>query len=114
MIPELHACEEAEDFFAALRVPFDTSVLASHRVPILRRFGEMLVDIVDRHPGADDATLRSLARAALQEAYHAERLGKPPLRAPAATACGGCALVSACPTEPPGPAVVDPPASAVH
>lgn len=102
MIPELHACEEAEDFFEALHVPFDPPVLSTHRVPILRRFGEMLVDIADRHPGAEDATLRRLVRAALQEAYHAERLGKPPLRAPGAAACSGCALVSACPTEPSG------------
>jgi hypothetical protein len=96
MIPELHGCEEAEDFFDALAVPFDATVLASHRLPILRRFGDMLVDVVDRHPGADEATLRSLARAALQEAYHAERLGRPaPVRAGGA-ACGGCALASAC------------------
>ncbi len=98
MIPELHACEEAEDFFAALGVPFDAAVLAAHRLPILRRFGELLVDIVDRHPGADDATLRHLARAALQEAYHAERLGKPAPGRTAGTACGGCALAAACAT----------------
>jgi hypothetical protein len=116
MIPELHACEEAEDFFAALHVAFDPSVLAAHRVPVLRRFGDMLVDIVDRHPGADDGTLRSLARAALQEAYHAERLGTPPLRAPGAAACGGCALVSACPTPPPDASLpgADSTASAVN
>lgn len=100
MIPELHACEEAEDFFEALHVPFEAPVLSAHRLPILRRFGDMLVDIVDRHPGAEDATLRSLARAALQEAYHAERLGRP---APgktgaAASSCGGCALAAACAT----------------
>ncbi len=99
MIPELHACEEAEDFFAALDVPFEPPVLAAHRLPILRRFGDMLVEIVDRHPGADDATLRSLARAALQEAYHAERLGRPAHgRGAAAPACGGCALAGACPS----------------
>ena len=68
------------------------------RVPILRRFGELLVDIVDRHPGADDATLRSLARAALQEAYHAERLGRPAAVKAGAASCGGCALAAACAT----------------
>ncbi len=99
MLPELHACEEAEDFFAALDVTFEAAVLGAHRVPILRRFGELLVEIADRHPGADDPTLRALARAALQEAYHAERLGRPGPRldAPAA-ACSGCALVAACGT----------------
>ena len=96
MIPELHACEEAEDFFAALAVPFDAPVLTAHRVPILRRFGELLVDIVDRHPRADDATLRSLARAALQEAYHAERLGRPAPERHGLASCGGCALAAAC------------------
>lgn len=96
MIPELHACEEAEDFFAALGVAYEAKVLAAHRLPVLHRFGEMLVDIVDRHPGADEATLRRLARAALQEAYHATRLGKPAPARSAAAACGGCALAAAC------------------
>lgn len=97
MIPELHACEEAEDFFAALDVTFEPRVLEAHRLPVLRRFGDMLVEIVDRHPGADGGTLRSLARAALQEAYHAERLGRGVRgREPAAGGCTGCALVAAC------------------
>ncbi len=98
MIPELHACEEAEDYFAALDVAFEPPVLTAHRIPILRRFGEMLVDVVDRHPGADEATLRNLARAALQEAYHAERLGKPAPGRTGAASCGGCALAAACAT----------------
>jgi nitrogenase-stabilizing/protective protein len=97
VIPELHACEEAEDYFAALQVSFEPPVLSAHRIPILKRFGDLLVEIVDRHPGADDGTLRSLARAALQEAYHAERLGRPaPGRSGAAPTCGGCALAAAC------------------
>lgn len=96
MIPELQGCDEAEDFFRALGVWFDAAVLAAHRLPILRRFGEMLVELVDRHPGADDATLRALARAALQEAYHAERLGSATSRPAPAGSCGGCALSAAC------------------
>ncbi len=97
MIAELHACEEAEDYFAALDVAFDPPVLSAHRIPILRRFGDLLVEISDRNPGADDGTLRSLARAALQEAYHAERLGRPsPGRNGAVASCGGCALAPAC------------------
>lgn len=100
MIPELHACDEAEDYFAALDVPFEAPVLSRHRLPILRRFGDLLLEIVDRHPGADPGTLRSLARAALQEAYHAERLGLPaPGRSPATASCGGCALAAACVPE---------------
>jgi hypothetical protein len=102
MIPELHACGEAEDFFAALEVGFDPVVLEAHRLPILRRFGELLVEISERHrgapgaPGTDDAALRPLVRAALQEAYHAGRLGKISPRGGAATSCTGCALVAAC------------------
>ncbi len=96
MIPELHGCDEAEDFFRALGVPFDAAALAAHRLPILRRFGELLVQIVDAHPGADDRTLRALARAALQEAYHAARLGVTLSRGAPPASCGGCALVSAC------------------
>jgi hypothetical protein len=99
MIPELHACQEAEDFFDALGVAFEPRVLEAHRLPILRRFGDLLVEIADRHPGADDARLRSLARAALEEAYHAERLGRRAAgpRGGAAT-CTGCALAAACAT----------------
>ncbi len=95
MLPELHACEEAEDYFGALGVAFEPRVLAAHRLPLLRRFGELLVEIADGQPGADEASLRALARAALQETYGAARAGRP--LAPAATpACGGCALASAC------------------
>ncbi len=61
MIPELHGCEEAEDFFRALGVSFDPAALSAHRLPILRRFGELLVEIVDAHPGAEDARLRPRA-----------------------------------------------------
>jgi hypothetical protein len=96
MIPELQGCEEAEDFFRALGVSFDAAALSAHRLPILRRFGELLVEIVDGHPGANDATLRALARAALQETYHAARLGLALSRGAPAAGCGGCALASAC------------------
>lgn len=98
MIPELHACVEAEDYFAALGVTFDPAVLAVHRLPLLRRLGELLVEIADRHPGADEGTLRALARAGLQEAYHAARLGRTASREPAASPCATCAVAAACST----------------
>ncbi len=100
MLPELHACQEAEDFFEALRVAFEPEALAAHRVAILRRFGEMLVEVVDRHPGADDASLRAMARAALQEAYGAARSGVP--LAQGLHGCGGCAISAACGPGPRG------------
>jgi hypothetical protein len=99
MLPELHACEEAEDFFEALGVPFEPRVLQKHRLPILRRFGDALVAISDRHPGEREDILRGFVRAALREAYAGERDGIP---APASSArdhaarCGGCALEPAC------------------
>jgi hypothetical protein len=102
MLPELHACEEAEDYFEALDVVFEPRVLAAHRLPLLRRFGELLVEIVDGRPGADEASLRAMARAALEETYGAARAGRPLVPA-AAPACGGCALASAC-----APGVGDP------
>jgi hypothetical protein len=95
MLPELHACEEAEDFFRALEVDFEPEVLAPLRLAILRRFGELLVEINDRHPGADVARLRVMARAGLQEIYAAARMGVP--LAPAATGrCVRCAVAAAC------------------
>lgn len=96
MLPELHACQEAEDFFEALGVAFEPGVLGAHRVAILRRFGELLVEIVDRCPGADEARLRAQARAALQEVYGAARAGLSLGQPAGAAACGGCALAAAC------------------
>ncbi len=90
MLPELHACREAEDFFEALQVPFDPRVLDGHRVPLLRRFGELLVEVSDRCPDADDGTLRAQVRAALQEVYAAARLGRLPGRVVPTGGCGGC------------------------
>ncbi len=104
MLPELNACEEAEDFFGVLEVRFDPGVLAAHRLAILRRFGELLVEISDRHPGAGEARLRPLVRAALQECYGAARMGLPLGGPQPAAACGGCALAAAC-----GPAEAEPP-----
>ena len=99
MLPELQQCEEAEDFFEALHVQFDPKALDARRVMVMRRFGELLVSVVDRYPGAEDEVLRHMARAALQEAYaaplQAERKG-------GAGGCGACALMDACGT--PGPA----------
>jgi hypothetical protein len=95
MLPELHACEEAEDFFEALKVPFEPSVLAAHRLPILRRFGDALVAISDRHPGEREDILRGFIRGALREAYNGERDGIPPPE-PRVKSCGACALAPAC------------------
>jgi Nitrogen fixation protein NifW len=96
MLPELHACEEAEDFFRALGVPFEPRVLEAHRVPILRRFGDALLAISDRHPGEEERILRGFVRAALREAYAGERDGVPPAARRGEKACGACALAPAC------------------
>jgi nitrogenase-stabilizing/protective protein len=96
MIPELNACEEAEDFFDALGVPYDPKVLAAHRLPILRRFGDALVAISDRHPGEREDILRGFIRGALREAYAGERDGVPPPEAKSAKSCGAGALAPAC------------------
>jgi nitrogenase-stabilizing/protective protein len=98
MLPELNACEEAEDFFQALGVPFEPRVLEAHRLPILRRFGDALLALADRHPGERDDILRGFVRAALREAYASERDGVPPAQARAQKSCGGCALAPACDT----------------
>ncbi len=96
MIPELNACEEAEDFFEALGVPYDPKVLAAHRLPILRRFGDALVAISDRHPGEREDILRGFIRGALREAYLGERDGTPPPERKEGKSCSGCALERAC------------------
>jgi hypothetical protein len=96
MIPELNACEEAEDFFEALGVPYDAKVLEAHRLPILRRFGDALVAISDQHPGEREDILRGFVRAALREAYRGERDGIPPAGRAAARSCGACALAPGC------------------
>ncbi len=96
MIPELNACEEAEDFFEALGLPFDPKVLAAHRLPILRRFGDALVAISDRHPGEREDILRGFIRGALREAYNGERDGIPAPERKEGKSCSGCALEPAC------------------
>ena len=101
MLPELQRCQEAEDYFEALRVPFDPAALATRRVVVMRRFGELLVDLLDRHPGAVESLLRTLARAALQEAYASVR-DAARARVESVRSCGGCALAGGCGTQGPG------------
>ncbi len=98
MLPELQGCEEAEDFFEALSVPFDPKALDGRRVVVLRRFGELLVDAIDRHPGAGNDDLRAIARAALQEALAAAR-GGADARPPPGRSCAACATAR-CPRAP--------------
>lgn len=99
MIPELNACEEAEDFFQALGVAYEPRILDAHRLPILRRFGDALLEISDRNPGEREDILRVFVRAALREAYKGERDGVPVAKREAKVRCGACFLAPSCGPE---------------
>jgi hypothetical protein len=69
---DLERLTDAEEFFAALEVPFDAAALAPIRLAVLMRFGSELHAIAARQR-ASDAHRLAAARAALEGAYDALR-----------------------------------------
>lgn len=68
IMSELGALSSAEDFFAALDLPYDPAVLNVARLHIMRRMGQYLRDA--RPTGADDdAAARRACRSHLETAY---------------------------------------------
>jgi nitrogenase-stabilizing/protective protein len=67
VLNQLRGLSAAEDFFAALDVPFDPAVVRVARLHILRRMGEYLreADLDEM----DDGAAREVCRAQLQRAY---------------------------------------------
>ncbi|WP_242355312.1 MULTISPECIES: nitrogenase-stabilizing/protective protein NifW [Anaeromyxobacter] len=68
-LPELEGLESAEDFFAALGVPFDSRVLAVSRLHLMRRFGLAMQAFLLERPAASEGERRAALRAALREAH---------------------------------------------
>lgn len=69
--PVLTACRDAEDYFRALDVAYDASVLAVGRLHVLRLFGQELELIDAAGLQLDAVAQQDLYRAALQRAYQA-------------------------------------------
>lgn len=68
ILKTLKTLSSAEDFFAALDVPYDQNVLHVCRLHILRRMGEYMRN--ERfEPDAPDAEVRAQCRAFLERAY---------------------------------------------
>lgn len=55
-----------EDLFAVLEVPYDESVLAVHRMRILRRFGRELERLEGPKPGLSEQEFKSRCSAELR------------------------------------------------
>ncbi len=68
-LPELEGLESAEDFFAALGVPFDARVLAVSRLHVMRRFGREMDALLRGARGASEAETREALRGALRDAH---------------------------------------------
>jgi nitrogenase-stabilizing/protective protein len=68
-LPELAGLESAEDFFAALGVPFDPLVLAVSRLHVMRRFGLAMKAFLRERPKASESERRAAIRAALRDAH---------------------------------------------
>jgi nitrogenase-stabilizing/protective protein len=71
VLDELAGLSAAEDFFAALAVTFDPSVVRVARLHILRRMGQYLKDSEadGSFEALDDSGVRALCRAHLEQAY---------------------------------------------
>lgn len=67
ILDELRQLSAAEEFFAALDLPYDPKIVDVARLHILRRMGEYLrrADFA----GVDEGTLRATCRAQLEKAY---------------------------------------------
>lgn len=61
--------ERLEDLFEALGVKFDERVLASHRMRILRRFGQELKELDELYPAPNEAEVQRLYATALATIY---------------------------------------------
>jgi nitrogenase-stabilizing/protective protein len=69
---DLAACHDAEDWFRALDVGYDPTVLDVGRLHVLRLFGRELQQLGESADlPTDDAQLRTAHRAALERAYRA-------------------------------------------
>lgn len=68
-LPELDGLESAEEFFAALDVPFDPAVIAVSRLHVLRRFGGAVAALARDRPAASEGERRAALREALREAH---------------------------------------------
>jgi len=68
-VPELEGLESAEEFFAALGVPFDPRVLTVSRLHVMRRFGIAVEALLREQPGASAPERRDALRAALRDAH---------------------------------------------
>ncbi|WP_029011747.1 nitrogenase stabilizing/protective protein NifW [Niveispirillum irakense] len=71
ILDELSRLSSAEDFFLHLNVPYDPAVVRVARLHIMRRMGQYLrgSDVDGDLTGADEAGLRDLCRAHLEQAY---------------------------------------------
>jgi nitrogenase-stabilizing/protective protein len=71
VLDELASLSAAEEFFAALDVPFEASVVRVARLHILRRMGQYLKDSEANGSfvALDDTGVRVLCRAHLEQAY---------------------------------------------
>ncbi|MGB8364053.1 MAG: nitrogenase stabilizing/protective protein NifW [Rhizomicrobium sp.] len=67
VLDDLWRLSSAEEFFAFLDVPFDPVVVQVTRLHILRRMGQYLKG--SEWDGLDDAAVRALCRAHLEQAY---------------------------------------------
>jgi nitrogenase-stabilizing/protective protein len=68
-LSELEGLESAEDFFAALGVPFDFRVLAVSRLHVMKRFGVAMEAFLRERPGASETEKRAALRGALRDAH---------------------------------------------
>ncbi len=67
-LDDLHGLTEAEDYFAALGVPFDPAALGPIRLAVLRRFG-LELEAIAGWIGATEEARVAAAREALAGAY---------------------------------------------
>jgi nitrogenase-stabilizing/protective protein len=73
---EIAHMEAAEDLFALLGETYQASVLRVHRLHILKRFGEAMVEVESRRPApSTDEQRRALYAKALREAHDAFATG---------------------------------------
>ena len=71
VLQELGRLSSAEDFFNYLDLPFEPTVVQVSRLHILRRMGKYLKgsEVDGAFEGLDDAKIKALCRAHLEQAY---------------------------------------------